>query len=335
MIAPGKDRGFTLVETIVAAGMLVALTAVTIELARGARTASAVVGEMADVHQRLRVAADAIQHDLLIAGSGSADPSAGGPLTRYLPAIRPMAGRPGDTEVSYAADRIRVLWVPGTSAEANVTGSAGSEGLPIGGTPRCGASAACGFEAGMQALVYDRTGPGFGYDVFGVDSASAGWISKSPDDGPFSRPYDAAAHVTEVVQHSYYLDRSNPANVRLMRAAGRTAFPLADGVEDLRFTYYADPDPMSVSIRGAAGGTCAYAAGSPPRPLLAILAGQSLAEVTPDMLSDGPFCGTAPNRFDADLLRIRRVRVSLRAIAASSSFELSFDVSPRNLNASR
>jgi hypothetical protein len=125
-----------------------------------------------------------------------------------------------------------------------------------------------------------------------------------------------------------------------MRGGGRTVLPLVDGVEDLRFAYFADPDPMSVSRAGASAGTCVYQAGSPPRPLLAALGGQSLAQLTPADLTDGPFCGIAPNRFDADLLRIRRVRVDLRVAGQSggshpSSFELSFDVAPRNLNTSR
>jgi len=32
-------------------------------------------------------------------------------------------------------------------------------------------------------------------------------------------------------------------------------------------------------------------------------------------LSDGPWCGTAPFRFDADVFRVRRVRVRLRLVA--------------------
>ena len=34
------------------------------------------------------------------------------------------------------------------------------------------------------------------------------------------------------------------------------------------------------------------------------------------MLTDGPFCGGGDNQFDADLLRVRKVRVTLRVQAA-------------------
>jgi hypothetical protein len=78
-------------------------------------------------------------------------------------------------------------------------------------------------------------------------------------------------------------------------------------------------------------------------------------------LVDGPWCPSAdkPNRFDADLLRVRRVRVTLRVQAAQASMrgpagplftkggtsqgasrylpdqEVTFDVTPRNLNLGR
>jgi hypothetical protein len=83
--------------------------------------------------------------------------------------------------------------------------------------------------------------------------------------------------------------------------------------------------------------------------------------ITEQMLSDGPWCPDAnkPNRFDADLLRVRRVRVTLRVqvgldrlrgadalrfakpgTATQSARmvpdqEISFDVTPRNMNLGR
>jgi hypothetical protein len=37
-------------------------------------------------------------------------------------------------------------------------------------------------------------------------------------------------------------------------------------------------------------------------------------------LTDGPACGLSPYRFDADLLRIRRVSITIRLEAESSEF---------------
>jgi hypothetical protein len=91
-----------------------------------------------------------------------------------------------------------------------------------------------------------------------------------------------------------------------------------------------------------------------------------LVPLTSSMLTDGPWCpgAGAPNRFDADLLRVRRVRVRLRLQAGDPSLrgqvastterawfrvagtardpyrlvpdlEVQFDVAPRNLNLAR
>ena len=70
----------------------------------------------------------------------------------------------------------------------------------------------------------------------------------------------------------------------------------------------------------------------------------SLVRLDEDRLSDGPWCPdpSAPNRFDADLLRVRSVRVTLR-VRSSRAFlrmpmpdrQIAFQVTPRNLSLSR
>ena len=127
-----------------------------------------------------------------------------------------------------------------------------------------------------------------------------------------------------------------------MRGDGKTAFALVDGVRDLHFTYYADPDPASAPAIGAAAGTCVYAAWAAAASAAGSVGRRIAQRVVGSELTDGPFCGIAPNRFDADLLRIRRVRVALQVAPVSgagarqaSLFELSFDVTPHNLNLAR
>jgi len=335
-----SESGFTVVELLVASAMVVAMAGAMIELARGAQAASASVSSLADTQQKMRIAAEAIQHDLSMAGAGSVLPSGGGPLAQFAPAVRPAAGVAGDSDVTFAADRATILYMPATSAEADVV-SVTPVAMSIGGTPACTRSVTCGFQDGMRAIVFDRSAPGRGYDVFTVADASAGSLTREADEGSFSTASTPTAHVAEVVAHRYYLDRSDASNVRLMRGDGRSAFALVDGVRDLRLTYYADPDPSSAPAIGAASGTCVYAAGPPPTPLLVPLGGVSLSELSAADLTDGPFCGNAPNRFDADLLRVRRVRVALQIVAVSSAsrqpstFEVSFDVTPHNLNVAR
>jgi hypothetical protein len=88
--------------------------------------------------------------------------------------------------------------------------------------------------------------------------------------------------------------------------------------------------------------------------------GDGLVPLGAAVLSDGPWCpdSLAPNRFDADLLRVRRVRVAMRAQARPPGLRgtgalfarpgtsrgggrdvpdahVAVDVAPRNLNARR
>jgi hypothetical protein len=89
--------------------------------------------------------------------------------------------------------------------------------------------------------------------------------------------------------------------------------------------------------------------------------GLTLVELTSSMLTDGPWCpdSLSANRFDADLLRVRRIHVSLRVQSALASLRgpagvlfahggtaragdryvpdlvTQFDITPRNLNLAR
>jgi hypothetical protein len=82
----------------------------------------------------------------------------------------------------------------------------------------------------------------------------------------------------------------------------------------------------------------------------------SLASLPASRLTDGPWCGSGDTEFDADLLRIRKVRITLRLQAANPAMRgtdtrlflrpgtseggaklvpdyfVRFEVTPRNLN---
>jgi hypothetical protein len=162
--------------------------------------------------------------------------------------------------------------------------------------------------------------------------------------------------VMPVRQRVYYLDA---ANRRLMSYDGyQTDVPLAENIVSLTFEYLIDPSPASVPRPADGEGNCVYGAASPPTAILADLGGPGLVPAAADRLTDGPICGLSPHRFDGDLLRIRRIRVGIRAQVAdhalrgsgaefatpgvSSSGDsyvpdlaVTFDVTPRNLASTR
>lgn len=208
--------------------------------------------------------------------------------------------------------------------------------------------------------------------------------------GRFYRP-DAVSvayarpNVAEIVRHTYYLKADPAADVfQLMHYDGReTDLPVIDNVSTLRFEYFGDPRPPELVVHDdgrltttygpippppgrddptdawGPGENCTFAMvdGAPAARLPPLAVDPLPLRLAPELLTDGPWCpdGAHEERFDADLLRIRRVRVALR-VQAPRSFRgasgllflhagtaataaryvpdqvVEFDVAPRGLN---
>ncbi len=169
-------------------------------------------------------------------------------------------------------------------------------------------------------------------------------------------------------------------------AASGIDVPVVDHVVVLAFEYFGDPQPplmrkpllettgpwTTYGPRPAATDVAPFAAGencvflndgtSTPQPrLTAFGAGTSPVPLSASLLTDGPWCpnDAAPDRWDADLLRVRSIGVRVRVQAALASLrgpasalfahggissgghqwvpdlEVHFQVSPRNLNLAR
>jgi hypothetical protein len=160
------------------------------------------------------------------------------------------------------------------------------------------------------------------------------------------------------VSNTYYLNRTTS---KLMRYNGASEdIAIADNVVDLRFKYYGDPAPPVLPKPPTGVANCLYdTVGNYVGPAPMTATDGSLVELDAAVLSDSPFCGTGPNEFDADLLRVRKVRVSLRLQTASAvlrgadtnlfmkpgparggqrfipDYRSTFEVTPRNLNLAR
>ena len=300
--------GFMLLELVIAAAITCAVAALLFRLAIAAQSAVSVQGSTADQQQRLRVAAEALRHDLSMAGAGPARGAGRGPLIRIFPPVLPARVgliRP-DPELTAQSDRISIVYVPETHAQTALQTGMAASSSPLaidGSAPGCVPGTACDFVPGDRAVIYDPTVEGGAHElltVAGVDAARALLVPSAP----LSRPYPSGARVALVVVRSYYFD---PAGRRLMAYDGvRSDLPLVDRVAEMEVGYFADR-----------GGTALQ-----PLPIA--------------QLADGPLAGEAPNRFDADLLRIRRVRIRLRLQNESRTgsvrdLETTVDVAPPNM----
>jgi hypothetical protein len=304
-------RGFTVVELVMAAAILMVITAALLQFASMTARLAHVQGDLADMSQRGRVAAAALYHDLLMAGAGPWHGGSAGSVGDRVPAVRPHRAGPKlpDPELAYSSDRISLLYVPDTRVQTRLLADMAAAGAPLvidAGGPGCPGGGVCGFRAGDRVLVVgDHPGD---QEVFTVHSAGDGLLLPA---APLSRPYLEGDEVALVTERVYYLDH---ATRRLMVYDGAlTDAIVLDNVSDLRMTYFAV----------SAGGW------------------EVLGEAS---LTDGPLLGTPPHRFDADLLRIRRIRITLTLDAPAGwrgfggwrpARTLTIDVTPRNLGAVR
>jgi hypothetical protein len=202
----------------------------------------------------------------------------------------------------------------------------------------------------------DTSAAGRGFDLFTVLDATAG-LSHGPPDPAFSLAYRAiGTRAVPIKQRVYYFDA---AASRLMLYDGYlTDAVVAENIVSVRFQYFLDPSARSAPRPPDGAATCLDGAGSARTAQLLEPGELLLRPAGSRLLTDGPLCGVAPHRFDGDLLRVRRVRVTIRAQAADSALrgsgsdfmipgvstgvasdvpdiEVTFDVTPRNLRPTR
>ena len=120
-----SDRGFTLVEMIVAMGIMVTITGVIFSLVDPSRGAYRMQPEVSDLQQRLRVGTQFLADDLIMAGAGS---PAGSPhvgtLTNFFAPIQPyrigMISSDPDNGIFYRTDAI-TMRCPTSHTSTSVT----------------------------------------------------------------------------------------------------------------------------------------------------------------------------------------------------------------------
>lgn len=393
---PPAYAGFTLVELLIAMAVTMAIAAAAYMLTGQAERIFAAQPEQSDVQQRLRVGVDALQQDLIMAGAGTFAGPAGGPLNHALAPVMPYRafGDAPDPEQSvfFRTDTVSVVFVPLTAAQSVLAAPLppGALDVQLAAAPNCPAPTStqiCGFAVGTRALIADDRG---NWDIFSVTQAGVGVATMAHRAAPSSVAYAAGSLVAEVRLAMFSLkpDPSTGAFQLVRHDGWATELPLVDDVVALRFDYFADPNPprrTTIPLDDPKGPWTTYGPKPPPLdgmqgdwpagenctflvvdgahvPRLPVLAaGTAPIDVTPASLTDGPWCPdpTASNRFDADLLRIRRVRATLRVQAASAALrgpagalfftrgtaraadravpdlEVQFDVAPRNLNLDR
>ena len=381
-----REQGFSLLEMTVSMGLMLVVTASIFSLVTPSQGNFVAEPEVADLQQRSRVAADTLYKDLIMAGAGLYSGNNPMALSYFFAPVMPYRqGRlQDDPPGTFRTDAITMLYVPATTAQTRIKlpMPAQSAELKVEKDPQCPQkNDLCSFEEGMTVLIYDLEGS---YDTFTITNVQDDALHLQHNLDDLSKSYAAGSNVVQVRSQTYYL-RTDPSTktYQLMHYdGGGNDVPLVDNVVGLEFEYFGDPQPPLVvkpntDERGpwttygprpnAAGENCVFMNdGSPrPAPRLPVLGPggvtTTLVRLGAAELTDGPFCpdDNSPNRFDADLFRIRKIGVRIRLQTgndalrgpASALFtyggtsrggnkylpdqEVRFQVTPRNLNLGR
>ena len=386
-----REQGFSVLEAVVATGLMLIVTATIFSLMHPAQGAFAAEPEVADMQQRLRVGVDRLATDLIMAGAGAYQGLRAGPLVYFLPPVLPFrqGATKDDPPGTFATDRITIISVPSTTAQTTLGASLSGATATFTPTveadcpsePATGQPAAlCGFARNQTVLVYDDTGSYALYTIAAVLDATATLTANKPADAG-SITFASGSKIVEASSDTYYLKSGTS---QLMHYDGNGSdVPVVDNVVGLQFDYYGEalppmvrkslpdvpattygPAPSAVPIAPwEAFENCLFAPGAVPSPKLPVLGSGTpgLVPLAAAELTDGPFCpnATNPNRWDADLLRIRKIGVTFRVQTAVAALrgpagvlfrrggtsaggfrwvpdqELRFEVSPRNLNLAR
>jgi hypothetical protein len=402
------ERGFSIVEMLIATVIMMAVTGATFQLMNPAHGMFAAQPEVSDMQQRLRIAVETLKKDLLMAGAGTySGNNKLGSLGQYVATILPdregriSADPPGTYKCTTtfcssldASDTITIMYVPPTSAQTTLRADMPQSSAELKVNEQAGCPKGdklCGFREGMQVMVFDDTGTSDIFSITNVQDESLHLQHRGQD---LSKAYSAnSTFVTQIAAATYWLKTDTAAETyQLMRYDGyETDVPIAENIVGMALEYFADPAPPMLlkSVTDPKGPWTNYgpkppAVGKPspgwpdgenclfmvsagthvPRTEMASPLGPvngPLVKLTQTQLTNGPYCpnDSIDNRFDADLLRVKKVRVTLRVQVGDKSMrgptgtfflrggtsrggeryipdqEISFEVTPRNLNFGR
>lgn len=325
-----SSRGFTFAELLVtvALGSIVvsAVAVLVVNTDRLARSQSADV----DAQQRARVMAEALGRDLRLVGAGVDQGPVPGPLSRsFSPVFPRRVGRTRADAIDVArSDAITLIHVP----ETNLQTSLATADTPASGrivlSACAGGAIPCPVTRGATLALFDPPGR---VALLGV-LAAGGPSTQVRQLGASAGAFDAGASVAEVVIRSYYFDGAQ-SQLRLYDGDSSDQ-PVVDGVAALSFEYFGAAEPPRWPQPPLGQDNCLYDQTGVWRGGVTLTGSDvSLASLPLTMFSDGPWCGAGGAAFDADLLRVRRIRVvaRLRASGTRPDYRVTFDIAPRNL----
>jgi hypothetical protein len=388
-----EEAGFTVAEMLIASAIMLTITGTVFSLLNPAQGIYKTQPEVADVQQRMRVGVDSLSKDLMMAGAGTYFGTSAGALVNYFAPIMPyrIITDPA-AGVYFRSDAISLVYVPPTPSQTTVREEMpqNSQEFKVNAQSNCPKNKQlqlCGFRDNMRVMIFSPTGAWEPTTLTNVQDPAL----HLQHSGKLRNSYPLGSWITQVATQTYYLKTDVATNTyQLMYTDGDSVgLPVVDNVVKLEFQYYGEPQPPALlpgkSLADAVGPYTTYGPKPPvlgvdnpndtwpagenctfmvqngqqvPRlPLLEV--GHAQVALPANILTDGPWCPDSQtfSPYDADLLRIRKIRIKLRVQAGPASMrgptgvlftrggtatsrlvpdqEISFDITPRNANLGR
>lgn len=376
-----SESGYSLIELLISSAIMVTITGAIFALVNPSQGTSQSAPEVSDLQQRARVGTDTLFRELMMSGAGTYQGPVRGSLGNFFASIVPRrVGRVNpDPIAAFRTDTITLAYIPNTYSQTSISAPMPnvSAELKVKDESNCPEDAdnLCGFEEGMEVIIFDSSG---NFDTFTITEVQADAAHLQHRGQDLSYPYQVGATVTQVRRRIYYWCRPNSDRVcpddatasQLRQYDGaNTDVALVDHIVGLRFDYFGDVNPpldpkppltVENCLFDAAGGYKNLPVLAADEGSLARLDAAILADATPDTTE---MCGAGSSQYDPDLLRIRKIRVTLRVQVAAESLRganpdplnplfinpggaqesarrvpdyiVSFEVTPRNLNLTR
>lgn len=212
---PTGERGFSLLELLVASFMSVMVVGGMLLMLDGLRDVQRDQQQLIDAQMTARLSLEQIRRDIELAGIGLLG------MLSPLPVIEPRLD--GGIDVRYNSGNLT----------ARLVGDMGGASGPL------TVDDSSGFEPGMVVVVYDGTGA---FDLTTLTGVSPGSLTQS---GGLSKAYMVAegAAVKRVQTTSYSLLAVNGAFWLQRQEDGNAAQPVATNVRSMTITYFDDAVP--------------------------------------------------------------------------------------------
>ena len=313
-------RGASLLELLIAVALALVVSGLATRALIEAADAFAWQPATSELSARADAVARLLSDDLAAAGAGPRVRLETMPgtlvapdamrLSSWLPPVLPrvvaLDGADGDDTA--AADRVSILTVADGAPQAAVRRWPPRWAFIAG--PSCPTLVdGCGIRDGVPVLWLE---PRPGFQLGEAEAVDASGLQIA---GVASAADTAIVAGVEIV--SYRFDAARGELIR-GRAGGR-GLPVAGHVAAFAIELWGDGAPPAGPRWPPGEETCVTLADGRPRLPPLAPPGSPAIRLDPARFTDGPWCGVAPFRFDADLFRVRRIRVRLRFEADSDA----------------